>query len=379
MTANIKVNKRGVGRVKARNLWIYRSDVVDTSSASAGDVVRVTGPRGELLGSALYSSKFDDRGINRDFWLSRLRSAETFRNRVMPGQDAYRLVHSESDLLPSLVIDRYGDCFSIQTLSQGMDRLKQMWADLLVELYSPRAVIERNEARVRALEGLPRTAGPIYGADPGEIEISEDGVKFLVDLVKGQKTGFFLDQKENRVAAGRYSVGRALDCFTFQGGFALHMAKGAESVTAVDSSAPALEQARRNAQANGIGNVDFVEGNVFDVLAEMDRSGERFDTIVLDPPAFAKSADSVDAAYRGYKEINLRAMKTLNPEGTLITSTCSYHVGEEAFLNILAEAASDAGRSLALIEKRTQSRDHPILLSMPETYYLKCMILRAQV
>lgn len=385
MTATVKVSKRAVERVRARNLWIYKSDVVDTAKARPGDVVRVTGPRGELLGSALFSSKsqitlrmvsFDNSTVDREFWRARLLQADGLRRIVMPEETAYRLVHSESDLLPSLIIDRYNDCFSIQTLSQGMDALKQMWIDLLVETYSPHAIVERNEARVRDLEGLPRLAGVVYGLDPGEIQIEEGGVKFLVDSVHGQKTGFFLDQKENRICAGRYAYGRALDCFTFQGAFALHLAGRADRVTAVDSSAPALEQAKRNAEINGIQNVDFVEANVFDLLSEMERAGERFDTIVLDPPAFAKNADSIQGAHRGYKEINLRAMKMLTSGGILISSTCSYHVSEEAFLNILSQAAADAGRTLALIEKRTQSRDHPILLSMPETYYLKCMVLR---
>jgi 23S rRNA (cytosine1962-C5)-methyltransferase len=298
------------------------------------------------------------------------------RSQVVESASAYRLVYGESDLLPSLIIDRYGDCFSIQTLSQGMDALKQMWIELLVERYSPRAIIERNEGRVRDLEGLPRLTGVIYGSDPGSLVIEENGVRFQVNLSEGQKTGAFLDQRENRIAAASYARGQALDCFTFQGGFALHMARRADRVVAVDVSISAIEQGRRNAEINDIANVEFVEANAFDWLREREQQGDHFNTINLDPPAFAKNRAAIEAAVRGYKEINLRAMKLLTAGGTLITSTCSYHMSEDSFLNLLADAAADAGRSVRIIEKRSQSRDHPVLLSMPETHYLKCAILR---
>lgn len=319
---------------------------------------------------------FDAGDINRDFWLARLSSAEQLRDTLVRDATAYRLVYGESDLLPSLIVDRYNDCLVIQTLSQGMEALKQMWIELLAERYTPRAIIERNEARVRDLEGLPRVTGVAYGSDPGEIVIEESSVRLAVNLVEGQKTGAFLDQRENRIAARAYSRGRALDCFTYHGAFALHLARQCEQVIGVDVSAPAIIQARRNAELNDASNVEFVEANVFDLLREMEQAGERFDVINLDPPAFAKNRASIEAAARGYKEINLRAMKMLTRGGTLITSTCSYHMSEESFLNVLAEAASDAGRSAQLIEKRTQSRDHPVLISMPETHYLKCMVLR---
>jgi 23S rRNA (cytosine1962-C5)-methyltransferase len=257
-----------------------------------------------------------------------------------------------------------------------MDALKQMWIDLLVERYQPKSIIERNEARVRDLEGLPRTTGVVYGPDPGEIVVEESGVRLRVNLAEGQKTGTFLDQRENRVAASRYARGRVLDAFTYQGAFALHLARGAEHITAVDVSAPAIAAARLNAELNGARNIEFVEANVFDLLRDVEQSGDRFDVINLDPPAFAKNRDSVEGAMRGYKEINLRAMKLLRPGGVLITSSCSYHMSEDAFLNVLADAAADAGRNAQLIEKRTQARDHPVLISMPETHYLKCMILR---
>jgi 23S rRNA (cytosine1962-C5)-methyltransferase len=385
MATTVTIAKRAVARARARNLWIYRSDVSNVNGARAGEIVRVADGSGKVLGRALYSSRsqialrfvsFDDVEIDKEFWLARLIAAQSLRDRIVTDATAYRLVYGESDLLPSLIIDRFNDCFVIQTLSQAMDAIKQTWVGLLVERFSPRAIIERNEARVRDLEGLTRTAGVIYGSDPGEIVIEEGGVRFAVNLIEGQKTGAFLDQRENRIAAEGYARGRAMDCFTFQGGFALHLARGADHVIAVDSSAPALAQARRNAELNAARNVETIEANVFDLLREMEQGGEQFDIINLDPPAFAKNRASIDAATRGYKEINLRAMKLLKPGGTLITSTCSYHMSEDAFLNCIAGAAADANRTAQIIEKRTQSRDHPVLISMPETYYLKCLVLR---
>jgi 23S rRNA (cytosine1962-C5)-methyltransferase len=218
----------------------------------------------------------------------------------------------------------------------------------------------------------------VYGADPGEFVIEELGVRLAVNLVEGQKTGAFLDQRENRVAARGYARGRVLDAFTYQGAFALHLARKAEQVIAVDVSAPAIAAAKKNSELNGTTNIEFVEANVFDLLREMEQAGERFDVINLDPPAFAKNRGSIEGAIRGYKEVNLRAMKMLASGGTLITSSCSYHMSEDAFLNVLADAAADAGRNAQLIEKRTQARDHPVLISMPETHYLKCMILKIQ-
>jgi 23S rRNA (cytosine1962-C5)-methyltransferase len=385
MATTITVNKRGVERAHSRHLWIYRSDVLDATEAKAAEIVRVTDAKGKLLGKALYSSTsqialrflaFDEREIHREFWLSRLIAAEELRRQVVKNANAYRLIYGESDLLPSLIVDRFDDCLAIQTLSQGMDALKQLWVELLVERYKPQAIVERNEAKVRDLEGLPRSVGTLYGTAPGEILIEENGVKFAVNLLEGQKTGAFLDQRENRLAVEAYARGRTLDCFTFQGGFALHLAKQAEQVTAVDISQAAVKQARRNAEFNRATNVEVIEANVFDLLSELEKAGEKFDCINLDPPAFAKNRAAIAGAMRGYKEINLRAMKMLKPAGTLITSTCSHHMSEEKFLNVIADAAADAGRSMQILEKRTQSRDHPILISMPETYYLKCLILR---
>ena len=387
-TNAVVVSPNGAARARAGHLWIYRSDLIGKPSAESGAVVRVVDQRGRFIARAHYGQESeislrlisrDEVGIDREFWLSRLRSAAEWRQRVVSDTDAYRLVHAEGDLLPGLIIDRYGDCFVIQTLTRGMDALKTMWVELLVEQFNPRLIVERNDAKVRQLEGLPMTSGALYSISPdpdGEVEITENGIKFRVNLLAGQKTGAFLDQRENRAAARGYARGRGLDCFSFHGSFALHLAKGCDQVVAIDVSQPVIERARRNAELNGVSNVQFIEANVFDQLRDYDRAGERFDTIALDPPAFAKNRGAVEAALRGYKEINLRALRLLNPGGVLITCSCSYHVGEELFLGVLAEAARDAGRAVQIIEKRTQARDHPILLTVPETYYLKCVALR---
>ncbi|MBO0856934.1 MAG: class I SAM-dependent rRNA methyltransferase [Chloracidobacterium sp.] len=383
--AEAVVSAKGVSRAKSGHLWIYRSDVTKKPQAESGSIVRLVDHRGRFVALAHYGKESEitlriiskeEVEITRDFWLARLRAAARWREVVVGGaSDAYRLIHAEGDLLPGLIIDRYGDCFAIQTLTRGMDALKTMWVDILVEEFHPRLIVERNDARVRQLEGLPMINSLLYGAD-GDLIVTENGIRFRIDLFEGQKTGAFLDQRENRAAASRYARGRGLDCFSFHGSFALHMAKGCERVIAVDISEPAIESARRNAGLNDISNVEFFTANVFDLLRDYDDAGERFDIITLDPPAFAKNRGAVEAAMRGYKEINLRALRLLNPGGVLITCSCSYHVGEELFLEILAEAARDAGRAVQIVEKRAQSRDHPILLTVPETYYLKCVVAR---
>ncbi len=379
------VSAKGAARARSGHLWIYRSDITQKPKAESGSVVRVVDHRGRFIARAHYGKESeitlrliskDDIEIDREFWQARLRAAANWRDCVVSDTDAYRLVHAEGDLLPGLIIDRYGDCFALQTLTRGMDALKAMWVELLVEEFRPRLIVERNDAKVRQLEGLPMINKALYGEGPHEFTITEDGIKFQIDLLEGQKTGAFLDQRENRAAAMRYARGRGLDCFSFHGSFALHLARGCERGAAVDISGPAIERARRNAELNGITNIEFIEANVFDLLRDYDDAGERFDTIVLDPPAFAKNRGAVEGALRGYKEINLRALRLLNPGGMLITCSCSYHVNEELFLATLADAASDAGRAVQIVEKRTQSRDHPILLTVPETYYLKCIALR---
>ena len=384
----IKVNKRGADRVRAGHLWIYRSDVVD-APVEGGSVVRVTDERGNFVGQALFSDASQialrfltqrNEDIDRNWWRRRIVGAAGRRN-IPPETNAYRLIYSEGDLLPSLIVDRYDDLLVLQTLSQGTDALKPLLTEILIEEFAPRAIVERNDARVRELEGLPLLAGTIYGDAPEEFEIMQHGLRFYVEPLGGQKTGSFLDQRENRLAARAVAQTtnkqRALDCFTFNGAFALHLASVCDNVIGIDISGDAVLAARRNAELNGLTNVEFREANVFDALREMESAGEQFDVIVLDPPAFAKNRASLKAAIRGYKEINLRAMKLLNAGGVLVTCTCSYHVSEEIFLEILADAAIDAHRRVQIIEKRMQATDHPVLIGMPETYYLKCVIARA--
>jgi 23S rRNA (cytosine1962-C5)-methyltransferase len=305
-----------------------------------------------------------------------LRDAVRWRQTVAAGAEAYRLVHGEGDGVPSLVVDRYGDYLVVQTLSQGTDRRKAEIVDALVEELRPRGILARNDPKVRTLEGLEPEVTLLHGEVPETIEVREGEVRLAVDLWKGQKTGLFLDQRENHQMARAYARGRILDAFTYDGGFALQVAKQGDSVVAVDLSTESLARLRANAERNGLTNVETVDRNVFDLLRERSDAGERFDTVILDPPAFAKSKNAVDRAVRGYKEINLRALKLLPPGGCLITCSCSYHVHEADLEAILADAASDAGATVTVVEKRRQARDHPVVLGVPETYYLKCFVLR---
>jgi 23S rRNA (cytosine1962-C5)-methyltransferase len=382
---SVIVNKRGADRVRKGHLWIYRSDIVDNGGVAGGSVVSVSDPRGNFIGQALFSDRSEitlrfltqlDETIDREWWRRRILEAAARRKRIVADTNAYRLVYSEGDLLSSLIVDVYDDVLVLQTLSQGTEAVKLLLVELLTEEFTPRAIVERNDLRVRQLEGLEMIAGTLYGNCPDELEIVQHGVRYVVSPLSGQKTGSFLDQRENRLAARGIARGRALDCFTFTGAFALNLAPVCNSVLGVDISADAVAGAQRNAALNGATNVDFLEANVFDLLREMESGGERFDTIVLDPPAFAKNRSSVKAAARGYKEINLRAIKLLNPGGVLISCTCSYHMSEEMFLEIIAGAANDARRKLQLVEKRIQASDHPVLFGMPETYYLKCVVAR---
>jgi 23S rRNA (cytosine1962-C5)-methyltransferase len=372
-------------RIASGHLWIYRADVMDTSAAEPGDTVRVVDRRKHFWGQALYSSTSqialrmltrESRPFDRAFLAERIQAAAAFREQVVEGARAYRLVAAEGDLLPSLIIDRYADCFVLQTLSQGMERLKSTVVEILREQFTPRAIIERNDAAVRALEGLPEQIGVLAGEDVNEVVVEEDGLKFCFDLKGGQKTGGFLDQRENRTAAKKYARGRLLDCFTYTGAFAVTLARQCESVLAVEVSAEALQLARRNQELNAISNIEWQEANCFDFLKAADQEGRRFDTVILDPPAFARQKSSRESALRGYKELNLRALKILNPGGYLLTCSCSFHVSEADLLETVASAALDAHRTVVVVERRTQSRDHPILLTVPETHYLKCLILR---
>jgi 23S rRNA (cytosine1962-C5)-methyltransferase len=380
----VVVSRRGEARIRRGHPWVFRSDVLRVEGVSPGAVVRVVGREGGSLGFAFYSSRSEirlrmvERGesLSDSFLEERLRRAVGWRETIAAGAPACRLVHGEGDGLPSLVVDRYGDYLVVQTLSQATDRRKGEIVGALVQLLAPRGVLERNDPRVRSLEGLEQRISLLQGEVPDEIEVRENDVSFRVSLWKGQKTGLFLDQRENHLATRAYARGRTLDVFTYDGGFALHAASVAEEVLAVDVSGEALARVERNAARNGLRNVGVRDANAFDLLRAFDDEGERFDTIVLDPPAFAKSKDAVEKARRGYKEINLRALRVLKPGGCLVTCSCSYHVHEEDFEQILVDAAVDAGAPVVIVEKRRQSRDHPVLLGVPETYYLKCFILK---
>ncbi|MGH9404170.1 MAG: class I SAM-dependent rRNA methyltransferase [Terriglobia bacterium] len=380
----VRITSRAIDRIAAGHPWIYRSDVKEAENIEPGAVVRLTDRRKHFWGQALYSSKSqialrlvarEERLFNRDFLADRIQQAFTYRERVAAGAEACRMVSSEGDLLPSLVIDHYGECFALQTLSQGMERFKPAIVEMLEQRFHARSVIERNDVAVRALEGLPELKGMLSGEDHQAV-VTENGVKFRFDLLSGQKTGGFLDQRENRAATIEYARGRALDCFCYNGGFALTMASRCDSVLAIDSSAEALGAAQANQALNEIGNVEWREANCFDFLKAADHEGARFDTVVLDPPTFARQRSHQEAALRAYKELNLRALKILNPGGFLITCSCSYHVSEADLLDVIAAAGLDAHRTVFVVERRTQSRDHPILLTVPETHYLKCLILR---
>ena len=381
---SVVISTKGVERLRSGHPWVYRSDV-RSAQADAGAIVRVMDERGRFHGRAFYSDKSqiavrlltrENVPVDRAFFAERLRRAAAYRETAVENTDAYRLVHGEADLLPSIVIDRYGDYLVVQTLSQASERQKDLIVEILVEQFAPQGILERNDPKVRLLEGLPQSVSVLHGEVPTEILAKENGITFLYDLAKGQKTGSFLDQRENHWAARRYASGEVLDCFSYQGGFALTIAAECEHVEAVDLGAPAVQAARRNQELNSIANVTFREGNSFDLLKEYDEVGRRFQMVILDPPAFAKNRDSLEAAERGYKEINLRALKILAPGGYLVTCSCSYHLSEALFLQLIAEAANDAKKNVVVVERRTQAEDHPILLTMPETHYLKVLILR---
>ncbi len=380
----VKVNRKAAGRVESGHPWIFSSDVVDTGGAEAGAAVKVIDPKGRALGTAHFSStsqislrmlsrRVED--IGREFLKARLAAAEAHRKRVVSGTTAYRVVHGEGDLMPGLVVDRYGEYLVMQTLDQGMDAAREWIAGSLVEMFSPLGIAARNDAAVRTRESLPLESRVVHGAVPETMEFRMNGLRLQADLLHGQKTGAFLDQRENYAAAAKYARGRALDCFTSSGGFALHLSPVCEHVEAVDSSGPALANAARNAALNGIANVEFREADVFTLLGAYASARRQFQTVILDPPAFAKSRSKVEEAMRGYKDINLRALRLLGAGGILVTCSCSHHLKEADLLELVAQASLDAGRQVRVLERRTQPLDHPILLTVPETHYLKCLIL----
>jgi len=380
----VVVTARGEQRVRAGHPWIYRADVVDVQAAG-GEIVRVVGPRKRTIGYALFSDRSQipirmlthgEAPVDESLLRTRLQRAIHFRESLQLDATAYRLVHSEADLLPSLIVDRYGDYLVVQALSQGMDRLQPTITSLLQELLAPAGILARNDPKVRVLEGLEQSISDLAGAIPDSVSVREGPVEYQVDLRRGQKTGLFLDQRENRDAAARYARGRLLDAFSYHGGFALRLARQCTEVDAYDISADAVAHIKVNAARHGVPELKTHEENVFDALRRLERAGARYDTIVLDPPAFAKNKASVPNALAGYKEINLRAMRLLEPGGTLVTCSCSYNVNEDMFGAVLHEASVDSHTPVTIVEKRMQGRDHPVLMGVPETHYLKCFILR---
>ncbi len=381
----VRVNRKAADRVESGHPWIFASDILDRGEAMPGSAVRVLDHRSKTLGTAHYSSTSQitlrllsrqAEVVDRAFLKGRIMNAAELRRRVVSDTNSYRLVHAEGDLLPGLIIDRYGDWFSLQLLDQGMDSLASEITEVLEELYQPKGIVARNDAPMRAKENLPLDIKVLRGEVPPTVPIHMNGLQLQADLIGGQKTGVYLDQRENYLAARRWGQGRALDCFTGSGGFALHLASVCESVEAVDSSAAAIAGAKANASLNGLANIEFRESNVMEYLPNMVASRRTFDLVVVDPPAFTKSRSAVEGAARGYKELNLRALRLLSKGGVLVTCSCSHHMSEAHLLEIVAAAALDSGKQLRVLERRTQAQDHPILLTVPETHYLKCLLLQ---
>jgi 23S rRNA (cytosine1962-C5)-methyltransferase len=379
----IKVSPRGAARLKSGHLWVYKSDVL-TDGVPPGSLVSVTDQRGKPFGTALYSnsSQIAVRMLSHEPVLdlpalirSRISDAIAYREKFVRESNAYRVIFSEADLIPGLIVDRYNDILSLQILTQAMDTnpVRETVISELIARLNPASIVERVDPHVRELETLsPRNSGLLVG-EKTATTFTMNGVQFRFDSLEGQKTGAFLDQRENYAAAAQYAYGQALDVFCYQGGFALHLAKACDHVTGVDSSRPALEIADQNAALNQ-NEIDWIEANAFDLLKDYSGSNHLYDTIVLDPPAFAKSKRDLDSAMRGYKELNLRALKMLRPGGILVTCSCSYHVSQVNFLEMLTSAALDAHRNIRLLGARGQAKDHPLLLNVPETGYLKCII-----
>ncbi len=385
MRATVRVSARGTARWRLGHPWIYRSDVDD--AAYPPGIVRVMDRRGRYRGQALWSPRSEirlrlltgaDASVDGAWWRGALRAAGARRADLAPDATAFRLVHAEADGLPSLVVDRYSDYLVAQLLSAGLEAERDTVVAALLESFESKGLLLRHDVSVRRHEGLPMEIVDAAGTVPDLVEVREGPVRYLAALRTGQKTGAFLDQRENRLLAGRLANGRALDLFCYQGLFALHLARGgADHVRAVDASAPALALAARNAELNGLTNVEWIEGNAFDLLRAWARTTERFDVVVVDPPAFVKRKDALARGLAGYKEINLRAMQLLAPGGRLLTCSCSFHVDRSRFLGMLADAAADSGRRLVLERAVGQSADHPEVLTIPETGYLKGALLRA--
>ena len=383
---DVIVNGAGAERLAAGHVWVFRGQILGGEPAD-GDVVRVSDQRGRFHGVAFYSAASaialrivtgEDRPVDQAFLARRLTAARSRRTRWLPEVPAYRLVHGEADGIPGTVVDVYGEHIVLQTLTAGSEKLIDALTAALVELLQPTSILLRNDAGVRRLEGLPREVRQLHGVTPERVPVREGAVHLTADLWRGQKTGLFLDQRENRIAIESLGGKKVLDCFAYEGAFALHAAPGAEQVVAVDVSAAALAQVEVHARLNGFTQIRTLEGNAFDILRSLAASGERFDLVILDPPAFAKNKAALEGALRGYKEINLRALKLLVPGGHLVTASCSYHMTELRFEEMLRDAAADARRTVRVIARRGQALDHPVLLGVPETSYLKCWVLEAE-
>jgi 23S rRNA (cytosine1962-C5)-methyltransferase len=387
----ITVTSRGAQRLKSGHLWVYRSDIAEAEGIAPGALVDLRDERGRRLGSALYSSASQiairlvtSATIGETDLLPlvrrRIHEAVGLRERRIANSDSYRVIFSEGDLLPGLIVDKYNDVLVMQTLTQAFDRddVRETVVPALQEHFPSASLLDRVDPHIRELEQLPARESKLISGEKSATEITLNGVSLRFDGLSGQKTGAFLDQRENYAAAARYAHGEALDCFTYQGGFALHLARVCPAVAAVDASHTALEVAEQNEKLNRKSHVckeiEWIEGNVFDLLKDYSTVGKQYDTIVLDPPAFAKSKKTVETAIRGYKELNLRALKMLRPSGVLVTCSCSFHVGDQEFSEMLTSAAADAGRRLQVLEKRGAAIDHPEIIGVPETHYLKCVI-----
>jgi 23S rRNA (cytosine1962-C5)-methyltransferase len=388
------IHERAAARLRGGHVWVYASDVLNDAGAMPGSLVHVAGPKDKVLGSAMYSSSSQIRLrlLGRELLQSeadllqllrqRIAAAFAYRSRIATDSDACRLLFSEADRVPGLIIDRYNDIYTFQVLTQAWDRPERREAILAAirELTEAEHIVERVDQRIRELEQLSEKESALaYGSRHATI-FTMNGVKFHYDALSGQKTGAFLDQRENYRVAAQYARGDGLDVCTYQGGFALHLARTCQRVTALDISREMLEVAEQNEKLNAAAHrqeIEWIEANAFDLLKDYAAAGRQYDLIVLDPPAFAKSKKHLESAMRGYKELNLRALRMLKPGGVLVTCTCSSAVSEDAFLGMLTEAAQDAHRPVKLVEKHTQAKDHPILLGVPETYYLKCFVLMA--
>ncbi|MDE7082785.1 MAG: class I SAM-dependent rRNA methyltransferase [Clostridia bacterium] len=385
MAYKVYLKKGEEKRIIAGHSWVYANEVAKIDGKDKnGSLAEVYSFDGRFIGKGYinHASKILVRVFIRgnetddeSFYIKRLKAANDYRIKL-GYNNCYRVVFAEADGLPALIVDKYGDYLAVQCLSLGIDMRKKLICDCLVKLFSPKGIFERSDVSVRKKEGLPEIKQVLYGEVPDYVEITENGLKMLVDIKNGQKTGYFLDQKENRFAARKYCNGEVLDCFCNSGGFSLNASTVAEKVISCDISELALKNVRDNAALNNIKNLETLCGDVFEVLRTFKKEKRQFDTVILDPPAFCKTADEVKDAYRGYKDINLTAMKIVKSGGFLITCSCSHYMTATLFEKMLIEAAKESGRTVRYVEIKTQAPDHPALLSAEETQYLKFIVLQ---